>query len=418
MERTILHIDLDCFYASVECVYQPELRGKPIAVAGDPDSRHGIILAKSYEAKKYGVQTGEALWQAKQKCKDIIFVPPHYDRYIYFSNLAKSIYSDYSDRVEPFGLDENWIDLTGCTHLFGDGVTVADELRKRVSSELGITASVGVSFNKVFAKLGSDMKKPNGTTFIPYDSYQEKVWPLPVKDLLYVGNATAKKLHSIGIDTIGNLAQSGVKSLEYRFGKIGKMLWMFANGKDNSPVSPIDAKPIIKSIGNSTTAPRDLVSDNDIKITLYALCESVAERLREYDFRCKTVSISIRDKNLFSFERQTKLDRPACTSTELFHAAFSLYKSQHLLNPVRSIGVRASNLVCIDYVQLSLYPDDIKMQELELIENAVDKLRSRYGHFIIQRGIMLTDTLLSNLDPKGTNIIYPVGFLSTLNEKA
>lgn len=157
MERTILHIDLDCFYANVECVYQPELRGKPIAVAGDPDSRHGIILAKSYEAKKFGVQTGEALWQAKQKCKDIIFVPPHYDRYIQFSNLAKSIYSDYSDRVEPFGLDENWIDLTGCTHLFGDGVTVADELRKRVSSELGITASVGVSFNKVFAKLGSDM---------------------------------------------------------------------------------------------------------------------------------------------------------------------------------------------------------------------------------------------------------------------
>lgn len=413
-ERTILHIDCDAFYASVECLHNPALRGRPMAVVGDPELRHGIVLAKSQEAKRFGVQTGDALWQARQKCREITFVPARFEEYLRFSRMTKEIFSEYSDRCESFGLDESWIDLTGCTGLFGDGPAVATQIRRRMKEELGITASVGVSFNKVFAKLGSDMNKPDGMTVIPYDGFREKVWPLPVKDLLYVGRATTNKLKSYGITTIGTLAQTSVTFLEQRFGKIGRMLWMFANGLDTSPVSNIGAKSLIKSIGNSTTAPRDLVTDEDMKITLYALCESVSARLREHAFRCKTVALTIRDNNLYSMERQLTLKRPSCITPELFEAAFSLYKQHHKSGlPVRSLGVRAGNLVLLDCVQLSLFPDVAKAQEQERLEEAIDSIRRRFGHFAIQRGVMLTDPALA-INPKEDHIIHPIGFL---NEK-
>lgn len=412
-KRTILHVDCDTFYASVECLLNPSLRGKPVAVIGDPELRHGIVLAKSYEAKRFGVQTGDAVWEAKRKCSDIIFVPAHYEQYLHFSKMSKELFADYSDRCESFGLDESWIDLTGCTQLFGSGEEVANRIRERVKEELGITASVGVSFNKVFAKLASDMKKPDGTTVIPYDNFREKVWSLPVKDLLYVGRATTNKLHSYGILTIGDLAKSSVDFLTLRFGKIGEMLWKFANGMDTSPVSNIGAKSLIKSVGNSTTAPRNLVTDDDIKITLYALSESVAERLREHGFRCKTVQITVRDNELISYERQMKLEQPACTAKELFDAAFSLYKKHHTSGkPVRSLGVRACNLIYLDSVQLSFYPDVMKIQQQEQLEEAVDDIRRRFGHFSIQRGLMLTDTKLSALNPIDDHIIHPIGFLN------
>ena len=411
-KRTILHVDLDAFYASVECLHNPKLRGKPVAVVGDPELRHGIVLAKSYEAKRFGVQTGDAIWQAKQKCKELELVPAHYDQYLKFSRLSKEIFSDYSDRCESFGLDESWIDLTGCTHLFGSGEVVANELRNRIKGELGLTASVGVSFNKIFAKLGSDLNKPDGTTIIPYDGFREKVWPLPVKELLYVGRATTNKLRSYGIYTIGDLAKTDVNFLEHRFGKIGKMLWMFANGLDTSPVSNIGAKSMIKSVGNSTTAPRDLTSDEDVKITLYALCESVSERLRDHSFRCRTVQINLRDNALYTFERQVTLERPTCLTSEIFDAAFALYKRHHTSGvPIRSIGVRACNLLVEDAIQLSLYPHIAKAQGQEMLEEAVDGIRRRFGHFAIQRGVMLTDKNLSALNPKEDHIIHPIGFL-------
>ncbi|WP_066456509.1 DNA polymerase IV [Anaerotruncus rubiinfantis] len=411
--RTILHVDCDAFYASVECLLNPTLRGKPVAVIGDPELRHGIVLAKSQEAKRFGVQTGDALWQARQKCKDITFVPAQFDQYLKFSHRTKEIFADYSDRCESFGLDESWIDLTGCTSLFGDGPKVANEIRGRVKEELGITASVGVSFNKVFAKLGSDMNKPDGTTIIPYDSFREKVWPLPVKDLLYVGRATTRKLQSYGIRTIGDLARTQIEFLERRFGKVGRMLWMFANGLDTSPVSNIGAKSLIKSVGNSTTVPRDLVTSEDIRITLYALCESVAQRLREHGFRCRTVVITIRDNELFSYERQMKLERPSCTAREIFDAAYALCQKHHADGkPVRSLGVRASTLLLIDSVQLSLYPDVAKAQARERLEEAIDGLRGRFGHFCVQWGIMLTDPQLSALNPVEDHIIHPIGFLT------
>lgn len=411
MERVILHSDMNNFYASVESLYHPEYRGKPMAVAGDPEQRQGIVLAKNYEAKAFGVQTGDPLWLAKQKCPDIIFAPPHYDKYLQFSQMAKEIYSDYTDQVEPFGLDECWLDVTGSTNLFGSGKTIADTLRERIKKELGITASVGVSFNKVFAKLGSDLKKPDATTMILPDQFRETVWPLPVSELLYVGKATHQKLRKYGIRTIGDLALTDVRFLEQVLGKNGVMLWQFANGLDQSPVSNIGAKSMIKSIGNSTTAPRDLVSDDDVKITLFVLCESVSARMREYDFVCRTVQIEIRDNVLCSYERQGAMTYPNRTVKDLFDQSFSLFQLHRPEKPVRSLSVRACQLSVMGNEQLSLFPEEFKLQKLERLDKAVDTLRERYGYFSVQRGIMLTDRELSNLDPKRDHIIHPVGFL-------
>jgi len=257
MERVILHSDLNNFYASVECLYNPDLRDKPVAVGGDVEARHGIILAKNYHAKKYGILTGEAIWQAQQKCRDLVVVPPNFKRYMRFSQMARDIYADYTDQCESFGLDECWLDVTGSYRLFGDGKAIADKIRERIKFEMGITASVGVSFNKIFAKLGSDIKKPDATTIISKDNFKDVVWKLPVNELLYVGRATHKKLNRYGIKTIGDLANTELKYLEYWLGKWGCMLWTFANGYDTSPVSNIGAKSLIKSVGNSTTTPRD-----------------------------------------------------------------------------------------------------------------------------------------------------------------
>ena len=410
MDRVILHSDMNNFYASVESLYHPEYRGRPMAVAGDPEQRHGIVLAKNYEAKAFGVQTGDPLWLAKQKCPDIIFAPPHYDRYLQFSQMAKEIYSDYTDQVEPFGLDECWLDVTGSINLFGSGKTIADTLRERIKKELGITASVGVSFNKVFAKLGSDLKKPDATTMILPDQFRETVWPLPVSELLYVGKATHQKLRKYGIRTIGDLALTDVRFLEQVLGKNGVMLWQFANGLDQSPVSNIGAKSMIKSIGNSTTAPRDLVSDDDVKITLFVLCESVSARMREYDFVCRTVQIGIRDNELSSYERQGAMTYPNRTVKDLFDQSFSLFHLHRPKKPVRSLSVRACQLSVLGNEQLSLFPEEFKLQKLEGLDKAVDTLRERYGYFSVQRGIMLMDRELSNLDPKRDHVIHPVGF--------
>jgi len=411
LDRIILHSDANNFYASVECLYHPELRGKPVAVGGDVEQRHGIVLAKNYIAKGFGVQTGEALWQAKQKCPDIIFMKPDFQKYIRFSKMAQEIYSEYTDKIESFGLDESWMDVTASTHLFGDGVKIANEIRERVKFELGITVSVGVSFNKIFAKLGSDMKKPDETTEITRENFKDVVWKLPVKELLYVGRATQNKFRIYGIKTIGDLAQADVYMLKYLLGVNGQMLWLFANGLDTSPVSNIGAKSFIKSIGNSTTTPRDLITDTDVKITLYVLCESVAERLREHNFVCSTVQISIRDNELSCYERQGKLVMPSCTSQMIFEKAFELYKANVPGKPIRTLGVRACQLSLRETEQLSFLPEIEHMQKRETVECAIDEIRRRFGHYSIRRGIMLMDNQLSNLDPKSDHTIHPVSFL-------
>ena len=299
MNRTILHSDCNCFYVSVELLHHPELRGKPVAVGGDPEARHGIVLTADYTAKRYGVKTGMALWQAKQVCPDITFLPPRMDLYLRFSRMAQEIYADYTDKREPYGIDESWLDVTDSATLKGDGFHIAQEISSRMKKELGITVSVGVSFNKIFAKLGSDYKKPDAITTMYEDEFQRKAWCLPVSDLLYVGNATNKKLYSMGIRTIGDLAKSDETLLVRKLGKMGSILWAFANGYDESPVKLENTSAPVKSVGNSTTTLRDMETDEDVKIVLYILAESVAARLRENGFRCRTVEISVRDKELF-----------------------------------------------------------------------------------------------------------------------
>ena len=266
MNRTILHSDCNCFYASVELLHHPELRGKPVAVGGDPEARHGIVLTADYMAKRYGVKTGMALWQAKQVCPDITFLPPRMDLYLRFSRMAQEIYADYTDKREPYGIDESWLDVTDSATLKGDGFHIAQEISSRMKKELGITVSVGVSFNKIFAKLGSDYKKPDAITTMYEDEFQRKAWCLPVSDLLYVGNATNKKLYSMGIRTIGDLAKSDETLLVRKLGKMGSILWAFANGYDESPVKLENTSAPVKSVGNSTTTPRDMETDEDVKL--------------------------------------------------------------------------------------------------------------------------------------------------------
>ena len=395
MERTILHADMNNFYASVECLYDPNLRGKPVAVGGDEERRHGIVLAKNELAKKCGITTGETLWQARMKCPELVVIHPHFDRYSKFSQLAREIYADYSDRVEPFGLDEAWIDTTNVYGL-GDGVTVANEIRERIKAELGLTISVGVSYNKIFAKLGSDYKKPDAVTEFTKDNYKELVWPLPMEDLLYVGRATTKKLRSYGLRTIGDIANTDPELLHKWLGKAGYMLHTFANGYDMSPVAKIGEKPEIKSIGNSTTTPRDIKDEDDANIIFYMLCECVAERLRKKGFVAKTVQISLRDKELFSFERQSKLEIPTSATAEIHRAAMELlHKNYSFSRPLRSVGIRAADLVPADCsLQLSMFDDFRYRERTERLERAVDDIRRKYGRDMISRAITLSDKSL------------------------
>lgn len=415
-ERVILHADMNCFYASCEMAYHPELQGRPIAVCGDPERRSGIVLTASYPAKRMGVKTGMALWEAQQHYRDIIFVPAHYDLYTRFSGYTREIFLRYSDMVEPFGLDEAWIDCTASQALFGNGEAIAKKISDTVKDELGITCSIGVSWNKILAKLGSDYKKPDAITIINRDNFQKIVFPLPASDLLYVGRKTAAKLDNYGIHTIGDLAQTNPKFLQEKLGKIGLMLWRFANGMDISPVAKYEAKDIvapIKSIGNSWTTPRDLMTDEDVWIVLYLLSESVAARLRENHFRCRGVEVSLRDSSLFSFERQCKLSQPTMQEKDIAEAAFQLYKknyrwSEHL----RSVGVRAIDLrPDTEPSQISFDFSAEKQEEMERLESAIDGVRNRFGYYSVQRGVMYCDRALSHCDAKGDHTIHPHGFL-------
>lgn len=403
------------FYASVEILYDPALRGKPVAVAGDEETRHGIVLAKNDIAKRFGIRTGQALWEARQQCPGLVCVPAHYERYLAFSAWARDIYTSYTDQVEPFGLDECWLDVTGSAELFGDGLTIANDIRGRIRRELGLTVSVGVSFNKVFAKLGSDMKKPDATTVITPENYRERAWSLPASDLLYVGPATTRKLNQYGIATIGDLAQADISFLYGLLGKNGVMLHRFANGQDRSGVQRYYAVPPMKSIGNSTTAPRDLVSEDDVKITLMALCESVGARLREQNCLCSVVTLGVRDNRLLSYDRQTRLPRPTANTMDLWEAAMELFRRHHTGGePVRSLSVKAGGLTpADDAVQLSLFPEEQKAQRRADIDRVVDKIRSKYGYQSIRRAIVLVDPAL-DLDAKEEHIIHPIGFLGTL----
>lgn len=427
MNRTILHSDCNCFYASVELLHHPELRGKPVAVGGDPEARHGIVLTADYTAKRRGVKTGMALWQARQVCPDIIFLPPRMDLYLRFSRMAQEIYAEYTDKREPYGIDESWLDVTDSVSLKGDGYHIAQEISSRMKKELGITVSVGVSFNKIFAKLGSDYKKPDAITTMNKDEYRDKAWPLPVSDLLYVGSATNNKLRGIGIRTIGDLARTEESLLVRKLGKMGSILWAFANGYDESPVKIENTSAPIKSVGNSTTTPKDMETDEDVKIVLYILAESVAARLRENGFRCRTVEISIRDKDLLHFSKQVKLQNASNITREIAEAGYKLYKESYRMpadehelknsrpefyqKPLRSIGIRGTDLVT-DYFweQLDMFMDPKEREKQMKVDAAVDNIRKRFGFYSIQRGLMYQDRILSACDAKSDHTVHPHGY--------
>lgn len=387
-------------------------------MGGDPEARHGIVLTADYTAKRYGVKTGMALWQAKQVCPDITFLPPRMDLYLRFSRMAQEIYADYTDKREPYGIDESWLDVTDSATLKGDGFHIAQEISSRMKKELGITVSVGVSFNKIFAKLGSDYKKPDAITTMYEDEFQRKAWCLPVSDLLYVGNATNKKLYSMGIRTIGDLAKSDETLLVRKLGKMGSILWAFANGYDESPVKLENTSAPVKSVGNSTTTPRDMETDEDVKIVLYILAESVAARLRENGFRCRTVEISVRDKELFHFSKQVKLQNASNITKEIAEAGYRLYKDNYRLpggmirtekpagqkffqKPLRSIGIRGTDLVT-DYFweQLDMFMDPQAREKQMKMDETVDIIRKRFGFYSVQRGLMYRDRILSACDAK------------------
>lgn len=410
MSRTILHVDINNFYAAVECIYRPEIRDKPVAVCGDAEARHGIVLAKNQIAKMADVKTGDAIWEAKLKCPGLVTVSADFRKYLRFSRKAREIYADYTDQMESFGIDENWLDVTGSLQLFGSGTTIADTIRRRFRDELGITASAGVSWNKIFAKLGSDMKKPDATTVITKDNYKETVWPLPVGDLLYVGRSTRKKLQNRGVFTIGDLAIRDVRSLRLLLGVWGETLWSFANGLDTAPVRLNGEESVVKSVGNSTTTVRDLKNETDVKLIFYVLAESVASRLRKHGLKCKTVAIHVRDKDLISFDRQGKLQAPTFVSDDIAQKAMELFRQNYTWDKtIRSLGVRGADLVTANgHIQLNLFDGD--NIEAETLEQTVDQIRNRFGHYSIQRCAMLLDRQLTGFNPKDDYTIHPVSY--------
>ena len=410
-DRVILHSDCNGFYASVECLHNPQLRDKPIAVSGDAENRHGIILAKNEIAKKYNVKTGEAIWQAKQKCPELVTLPPHFELYKRFSKMARRIYSDYTDRIENFGLDEAWLDLTNS--IDNDGYKTALEIKSRIKKELGITVSIGVSFNKIFAKFGSDYKKPDAVTCITRDNYRDIVWNSPAGDLLYVGRATKNKLNRIGIYTIGDIANTSPDILRKLLGKWGDLIYGFANGFDSSPVAHMDDNTEVKSIGNSTTTPRDMKTFDDVKVVMYVLCDSVCRRMREQGFMAKTVGISIRDNELNSFTRQCTLENYTCLTKDITQSAFSLFKrSYKMQRPLRSIGVSVTDFVHDNIPhQISFLQDEERLMQNEKLDKTLDVLKKRFGNYIVRPAVLLNDRGLSSFNPKDDHVIHPVGYL-------
>ena len=305
--HAILHSDLNCFYASVETMLDPSLRGKAVAVCGCTEDRHGIVLAKSELARKAGVKTGMVNWEAKQCCRDLIIVPPQYDQYLKYSKLTQAIYQRYTDMVEPFGMDECWLDVTGSRYVCGNARTIAENIRRSVKEELGLTVSIGVSFNKVFAKLGSDLKKPDAITEISPDSYKEKVWPLPCSDMIYCGPATTKKLAQYGIHTIGEVAGCDPLFLKGLLGVNGLALWAYANGRDHSRVMHKDFVSPVKSVGHGITCVSDLENEEEVWKVIFALSQDIGHRLRLHYLATRTVQVHVRGNDLFGSQYQCKL---------------------------------------------------------------------------------------------------------------
>jgi len=422
-DRAVLHVDMNCFYAGVEMAERPELRGLPVIVGGNEESRHGIVLTASYPAKRRGVKTAMTLWQARKACPEAIVVPPRYGLYMRYSRLARTIYNEYTDLVEPFGLDEAWLDVTHSVALAGgSAMLVAREISERIEEELGLTVSVGVSWNKIFAKFGSDHDKPDGLMEITRDNYRDLVWPAPVSDLLYVGPATRRKLARIGIHTIGELARADMGLLRHDLGKMGLVVQDFARGLDSSPVRPYvpdiaDIKHEVKGVGNGITTPFDVEDERTARQVVWIMGESVAQRLRAQGLAARTVSAWGRDfHTLASRSRQTTLARPTQLTREICSTAAELLLGDWDFargEKLRSLGVRASNLSPVERgVQLDLWGEESRrLQDLDL-DCAIDDLRRRFGNHAVRRLGELSNSRLQELDPQRDNVVHPVSFFA------
>lgn len=392
-DRVILHCDCNSFFASVETVLNPAYKNVPMAVCGSEEDRHGIVLAKNELAKAYGIKTAETVFSAKKKCPHLVTAAPHHKAYVEFSRRANEIYSRYTDMIEPFGIDESWLDVTASRKIFGTGYEIAEKISTDIKNELGITVSIGVSFNKVFAKLGSDYKKPDAITVIDRNNFKSIVFPLPVSSLLFVGKKTETALATMGIRTIGELAGTSRDILCMRFGKMGETLSMCADGTENSPVDPYSREDV-KSISNGYTFKHDLIGWDECKIGIDYLAEEIGTKLRRRGLKCCTVQLSIKDQYLRTVQRQRQQNPPSDISTEIAATAFAILKEEWgIQKPARMLTVSATNLIKDDTYapQLSLFDTSVdqKRESKKNKENAVDKIRQKYGDASIVKGAVI-----------------------------
>ena len=392
-ERAILHSDLNSFYASVEMMLDPSLKGKAVAVCGSTEDRHGIVLAKSDLAKKAGVKTGMVNWEARQLCKDLVIVPPQYDQYLKYSKLTQSIYHRYTDQVEPFGMDECWLDVTGSQGVYGEAMSIAEDIRTAVRDELGLTVSIGVSFNKIFAKLGSDMKKPDAITEIRREDFIEKVWPLEASEMIYCGRATTAKLANYGIRTIGQLAATDPGLLKRWFGVNGLALWRYANGLDTSRVMHKDFVSPVKSIGHGITCVADLENDDEVHKVILSLSQDIGHRLRVHELSARGVQVYVRGNDLLGAQFQCKLPFTTQLPSEIATAAFRAFQQKYPWgSKVRSVTVRAIDLVPqTTPQQMSMFVDCGQIDKKERLQDAIEQLRDRFGKHAITYGALLGD---------------------------
>ncbi len=386
--RTVLHCDLNNFFASVELLDHPELRACPVIVGGDASERHGIVLAKNYAAKAFGIQTGESLREAREKCPVLVVLRPHYDKYLDYSGRVRRIYARYTDQVEPMGIDECFLDVTGSRRAFGDGEVIAHRIRREVREETGLTISVGVSFNKIFAKLGSDMKKPDAVTVIPAGGFREMIWDLPAYEMLGVGMRTYQKLHERGIRTIGDLARCPVELMRSYLGKAGEMLWIYANGLENSRVMHDGETYPIQSIGHGTTTRADLVNEREVFDVMIELMQEVGCKLRKHGLKAGGIAVGIRENDLVSREYQMKFPRPTQLTRELIRGAEEVFRKKHVWRrDIRSVSVRAIYITPENAPeQLDLFADPRREEERLALEKTVDELRERFGTHAINSG--------------------------------
>ena len=389
MDRVILHCDLNNFFASVSLLYNQTLVNMPVAVCGRVEDRHGIVLAKNEIAKSFGVKTAEPIWQAQRKCSELCILPPLFEKYEFYSSEVKKIYRRYTDKIEPFGIDECWLDVTGSTFLFGSGFEIAQQIRKAVKEELGLTISVGVSFNKVFAKLGSDMKKPDAVTVITRENFKEKVWSLPIEDLLFVGNSTAKKLRSLGIFKIGDIALCKREILKSFLGKNGESIYNYVMGLDGSEVVAEEKAPPPKSIGKSETPSKDYENDNAIWVAILAYAQDIAEQLRFHHLYAKGVQISVRTPDLKTREYSVSLASPTDSGLILAKAGMELY-IKNKPDTCRSVGIRAINLTKdLNCVQTDMFENFSLCAKHEEIERKLSEINRRFGKNSVLRASIL-----------------------------